>query len=60
MLAARRAGIQRVILPKDNEKDLVDLPDTVREELEFFLVERIEDVLKAAIPGLLREEAAKA
>jgi ATP-dependent Lon protease len=53
VLAARRAGIQRVILPKENEKDLRELPDHVRAEMEFVLVERIEDVLTAAIPPLV-------
>ena len=52
VLAARRAGIRRVILPKDNAKDLRDLPDHVRAEMEIVLVERIEDVLAAAIPQL--------
>jgi len=52
VLAARRAGLQRIILPKDNEKDLRDLPDHVRQEMEFLWAERIEDVLSAAIPGL--------
>jgi ATP-dependent Lon protease len=52
VLAARRAGIQRVILPKENEKDLRELPDHVRTEMEFILVERIEDVLAAAVPAL--------
>jgi ATP-dependent Lon protease len=52
VLAARRAGIRRVILPKENDKDLRELPDTVRAEMEFILVERIEDVFAAAIPLL--------
>jgi ATP-dependent Lon protease len=52
VLAARRAGMLRVILPKENEKDLRELPDHVRAEMEFILVERIEDVLAAAIPRL--------
>jgi ATP-dependent Lon protease len=52
VLAARRAGIRRVILPKENAKDLRDLPDHVRAEMEFILAERIEDVLIAAIPQL--------
>jgi ATP-dependent Lon protease len=52
VLAARRAGIRRVILPKDNEKDLRELPDHVREEMEFVFAERIEEVLSAAIPDL--------
>jgi ATP-dependent Lon protease len=52
ILAARRAGILRVILPKENEKDLRDLPEHVRGEIEVVLVERIEDVLAAVIPQL--------
>jgi ATP-dependent Lon protease len=50
MLAARRAGINRVIVPKGNEKDLRELPDQVRSEMEFVFVGRIEDVLIAALP----------
>src|SRR5262249_26253537 len=50
VLAARRAGIRRVILPQDNESDLADLPDNVRQEMEFVFAERIEEALAAAIP----------
>ena len=53
VLAARRAGIHRVILPKDNEKDLRDVPEPARGEMEFIFAERVEDVLEAAIPGVL-------
>jgi ATP-dependent Lon protease len=49
VLAARRAGLKRVILPKENNKDLRDLPEPVRNEMEFVLVERIEEVLRAAM-----------
>ncbi|MDH3393069.1 MAG: AAA family ATPase, partial [Desulfobulbaceae bacterium] len=49
ILAARRAGIKRVILPEENKKDLRDLPDHVKDEMEFILASRIEDVLNAAI-----------
>lgn len=52
VLAARRAGIRRVILPRDNEKDLPDLPDHVRKEMTFVFAERIEEVLAAALPSL--------
>jgi ATP-dependent Lon protease len=54
-LAARRAGIKRVILPRDNEKDLRDLPEHVRAEMEFIFAERVEDVLAAAVPGLIEQ-----
>ena len=50
VLAARRAGIKRVILPKANQKDLRELPEPVRAEMEFIFAETIEDVLKAALP----------
>jgi ATP-dependent Lon protease len=52
VLAAQRAGIRRVILPKENEKDLDELPSSARDAMEIILAERIEDVLAAAIPGL--------
>ena len=48
VLAAHRAGIKRIILPKANEKDLKDVPQEVRDELTFILAERIEEVLPAA------------
>jgi ATP-dependent Lon protease len=51
-LAARRAGVRRVILPRGNEKDLRELPEEVRREVEFILADRVEDVLHAAIPQM--------
>ena len=53
VLAARRAGIRRVILPKDNEKDLRELPKHVRDEMTFMLAETVEDVLAAALPSVV-------
>jgi ATP-dependent Lon protease len=52
VLAARRAGIQRVILPQGNKKDLRELPDHVRQEMQFHFVGRVEEVLSLAIPGI--------
>ena len=52
VLAARRAGIRRVILPQGNKKDLRELPDHVRQEMQFHFVERVEDVLSLTIPNL--------
>jgi ATP-dependent Lon protease len=52
VLAAARAGINRVILPMANKKDLRDLPDHVRAEMEFKFVDRVEQVLELMIPGL--------
>jgi len=51
-LAARRAGINTVILPRINQKDLRELPEHVRKEMEFIFADRIEDVLRVAVPGL--------
>jgi ATP-dependent Lon protease len=49
VLAAHRAGIKKVILPKENERDLQDVPDDVRGELTFVPVETVEEVLKEAL-----------
>jgi ATP-dependent Lon protease len=55
VLAARRAGLRRVILPKANAKDLRKLPEAVREEMTFVLVERFSEVIRDAIPTLAAE-----
>ncbi len=53
VLAARRAGIRTVLLPRRNEKDLIDVPMEARKDLEFIFVDQIEDVLKhALLPAL--------
>ncbi len=52
VLAARRAGIKRVVLPKANKRDLRDLPDAVRSEMEFVFADRIGQVLEALLPKL--------
>jgi ATP-dependent Lon protease len=48
VLAAHRAGIKEVILPAQNAKDLEDIPANVKEDLQFHLVERMEEVLAIA------------
>jgi ATP-dependent Lon protease len=48
LLAAHRAGLKTVLLPKRNEKDLEELPDEVRKAIRFVFVERIDDALRAA------------
>jgi ATP-dependent Lon protease len=45
VLAAKRAGITTVILPKKNEKDLVDVPEKAKERLSFRLVEKVDEIL---------------
>jgi len=54
VLAARRAGMKHVVIPRDNETDLRELPPQVREELEITLADRVEDVLAVALPGVAR------
>jgi ATP-dependent Lon protease len=49
VLAAHRAGFSRVILPKQNEPDLDEIPASVRDALEFVLVEDMREVLDAAL-----------
>jgi len=49
VLAAHRAGIRTVILPRENERDLEDVPGDVRSDLTFVTVETIEDVLREAL-----------
>ncbi|OFX20467.1 MAG: endopeptidase La [Anaeromyxobacter sp. RBG_16_69_14] len=49
VLAAHRAGIKRLIIPARCEKDLVDVPDQARKELEFVFATQVDEVLKAAL-----------
>jgi ATP-dependent Lon protease len=49
LLAAARAGVTTVVLPRRNEKDLVEVPDEVREKLALRLVDSIDDVLAIAL-----------
>src|SRR5690606_30262190 len=49
VLAAHRAGIRDVILPRGNERDLRDVPDDVRESIAFHFVERMDEVIQLAL-----------
>jgi ATP-dependent Lon protease len=53
VLAAQRVGVEKVILPRENEPDLEDLPEESRKELEFELVDSIDEVLEVAFGGEL-------
>ena len=46
VMAAHRAGIRKVLLPKDNEVDIQDIPEVVRNDMEFVLLSSVEDALK--------------
>ncbi|MBO8141786.1 MAG: endopeptidase La [Firmicutes bacterium] len=58
VLAAHRHGIRTVILPRDNEKDLEDIPAAVRRRLDIRLVDHMDDVLDMALIGSQTEPAA--
>jgi ATP-dependent Lon protease len=60
ILAAARAGITRIILPDENERDLEDIPADVREKMEFHLVESMDEVVSVALDGTIVPLAAKA
>ncbi len=49
VLAAHRAGLREVILPKRNEGDIDDVPEQVRSDLTFHLAEDVRDVLEIAL-----------
>jgi ATP-dependent Lon protease len=49
VLAAHRAGIKRVLLPDRNRKDIVDVPDTVRKDMELVFVKKMEEVLELGL-----------
>jgi ATP-dependent Lon protease len=59
VLGAHRAGIKHIILPKDNEGDLEDIPEDVRTQLDFHCVETLDEVYEVALlPSPLPEAAA--
>lgn len=49
VLAAHRAGIKRIILPKENKRDMDDIPGNIKRSLEFYLVEHMDEVLEKAL-----------
>lgn len=49
-LAALRAGFKEVIIPKENERDLIDLPSEVKSGIKFYGVERVDEVFRLAFP----------
>jgi ATP-dependent Lon protease len=57
-LAALRAGIKTVMLPKRNEKDLEDVPAEAKQKLEFVFLERVDDAIRTAIGELPARKAA--
>ncbi len=49
VLAAHRAGVKKVILPRENERDLEEIPQQVKDELKFILVEHVDEAIKEAL-----------
>ena len=49
VIAGHRAGLKTIILPKDNKKDLEDVPALIKKEVKFVFAEKVEDALKVAI-----------
>ena len=45
VLAAHRAGIKKVLIPRECEKDLDDIPEKVREQMEFVLLDKVKDAM---------------
>ena len=54
LLAAHRAGVKKVLIPKENEKDLVDIPKKVREDIKIIPVDSADEVLKIALTKELK------
>jgi ATP-dependent Lon protease len=57
LLAAHRHGIVEAVLPKDNEKDLPDIPENIRKEMKLHFVEHMDEVLKVALTRPIEEAA---
>ncbi len=58
VVAAARAGLKRVMLPARNRKDFEDIPEEVREQMEFIWLERVEEAIAAALEPAARRDAA--
>jgi len=59
ILAARRAGITKVLIPRHNEKDLIELPAEVKADVSFHTVDTLDDVVPHLFPSKVRPEAPK-
>ena len=54
MLAAHRAGIKKVLIPEENEKDLIEVPKTILKSIEVIPVKNVDEVLKVALTKPLK------
>jgi ATP-dependent Lon protease len=55
LISAHRAGIKHVIIPKDNEKNLVDIPQKIKDDIKISPVETVDEVLKIALKNELKK-----
>jgi ATP-dependent Lon protease len=58
-LAAKRAGIKQVIVPKRNEKDMPDIPQEVRQTIKFHFVSNIDEVMAIALSNPIKKTTQK-
>ncbi len=58
LLAAHRGGIKTVLIPHENERDLKDIPDNIKQELEIIPVKWVDEVIKSALVGNIEENVA--
>jgi ATP-dependent Lon protease len=59
VLAAHRAGIKRIVMPKRNEKDLLEIPEEIRKDMSFRFVTRMDEVLPLVLMGGEEQQAAE-
>lgn len=59
VMAAVRAGISLVIIPKENEKDINEIPEEIRKNIKFFTAENVDEVIEKALEHQLADEAIK-
>jgi ATP-dependent Lon protease len=58
-LAAYRAGVETLILPKENQKDLVEIPDEIKKKIKFIFVNTMDQVLELALDQKKRKSKGK-
>ena len=54
LLAAHRAGIKKVLIPLENKKDLLEVPETIKKNMEIITVKNVDDVLRVALTKPLK------
>ena len=54
LLAAHRAGIKKVLIPHDNKKDLTEIPEVIKKNIEIIAVKNVDEVLKIALTKSLK------